>query len=300
MPFLLLLLTVFIFETSCTSSKVYKIDGSSTVYPISEAMAEEFTKYKNNNTKITVGVSGTGGGFKKFCRGEIDIASASRPIKDKEIKDCAVHGIYFIELPIAYDATVIAVHKTNPISQMSVSQLKKIWEPSSQGLVVNWNQIETNWPHKKMKLFGAGVDSGTFEYFTEVIVGKSRSSRGDYTASEDDNIIIKGITQDETALGYVPYAYYVENEKNIKALSIINKQSVAVFPSPETVIDGSYNPLARPLFLYVNKKSIEDSQFKDFLNFYISQASVIVKEVKYIPLSDEDYAKSKKLLNNFP
>lgn len=277
-------------------AKVYKIDGSSTVYPITEAMVEEYQNAKKNNTKIIIGVSGTGGGFKKFCRGEIDIAEASRPIKESEIKDCEKKGITYITVPIAFDAAVIAVHPTNILKQITLEQLKKIWEPQAQNKIKKWNEIDPTWPDKKLTLFGAGTDSGTFEYFTEVIVGKSRSSRGDYTASEDDNILVEGISKDPAALGYVPYAYYMENQKKLKALAVQNKAGSFILPTFETVKDKSYNPLSRPLFIYINKASLNDATFKDFVKFYIESAKTYVTEVKYVPLEKEQYEADLKLI----
>ena len=207
---------------NAAESMLIKADGSSTVYPIMEAMAEEFQTLKKDTVKITAGISGTGGGFKKFCRGETDIQDASRPITTAEMEDCKKAGIKYFELPIAYDATVVAVNTKNTwLNEISVADLKKIWEPSAQGKVMKWNQINPAWPDNEFKLYGAGSDSGTFDYFTEAIVGKAKSSRGDYTASEDDNTIIKGIAGDKFAIGYVPMSYYMENKKTLKVLAIL-------------------------------------------------------------------------------
>lgn len=286
------------FISSLAFAKIYKLDGSSTVYPISEAMVEEYVNARKNNTKITIGVSGTGGGFKKFCRGELDIAEASRPIKESEIKTCAEKKIEYIEIAVAYDATVIAVHPSNKLTEINVSELKKIWQPESQHKITRWNEVNSQWPDLNLKLFGAGTDSGTFEYFTEVIVGKSKSSRGDYTASEDDNMIVQGIANEKGAIGYVPYAYYAENSTKLKALAVVNpKTQKAVLPSGAAVMDKSYAPLSRPLYLYVRKDSLQDPVFLDFVKFYITSAAEIVPSVKYIPLDKSLYEQElKKLL----
>ena len=277
---------------------VVKIDGSSTVYPITEAVAEEFQKMKKGAVKATVGISGTGGGFKKFCRGEIDIANASRPILKKEMEDCKAAGIKYIELPVAFDALTVVTHPNNKfLTQITVEELKKMWAPGAQGKVMKWNQVNPAWPDAPIKLFGAGSDSGTFDYFTEAIVGKAKSSRGDYTASEDDNVLVQGVTRDVNSLGYFGFAYYVENAKKLKAIPIVEKAGKpAVLPSLENVINGSYQPLARPIFIYVSAKSVDKPEIKEFVEYYIKNAPKLVKEVKYVPLTDADY---KHTLENF-
>ena len=277
---------------------VVKIDGSSTVYPITEAVAEEFQKMKKGAVKATVGISGTGGGFKKFCRGEIDIANASRPILKKEMEDCKAAGIKYIELPVAFDALTVVTHPNNKfLTQITVEELKKMWAPGAQGKVMKWNQVNPAWPDAPIMLFGAGSDSGTFDYFTEAIVGKAKSSRGDYTASEDDNVLVQGVTRDVNSLGYFGFAYYVENAKKLKAIPIVEKAGKpAVLPSLENVINGSYQPLARPIFIYVSAKSVDKPEIKEFVEYYIKNAPKLVKEVKYVPLTDADY---KHTLENF-
>ena len=277
---------------------VVKIDGSSTVYPITEAVAEEFQKIKKGAVKATVGISGTGGGFKKFCRGEIDIANASRPILKKEMEDCKAAGIKYIELPVAFDALTVVTHPNNKfLTQITVEELKKMWAPGAQGKVMKWNQVNPAWPDAPIKLFGAGSDSGTFDYFTEAIVGKAKSSRGDYTASEDDNVLVQGVTRDVNSLGYFGFAYYVENAKKLKAIPIVEKAGKpAVLPSLENVINGSYQPLARPIFIYVSAKSVDKPEIKEFVEYYIRNAPKLVKEVKYVPLTEADY---KHTLENF-
>nr|MDP2190119.1 PstS family phosphate ABC transporter substrate-binding protein [Rhodoferax sp.] len=268
-----------------TIAQVVKIDGSSTVYPVTEAVAEEFQK-ANKGLKVTVGVSGTGGGFKKFCRGEIDIADASRPITASEMADCKKIGVEYFELPVAFDALTVVINPKNTwLKQATVAELKKMWEPAAQGKVMRWNQVNPTWPDQPMKLFGAGSDSGTFDYFTEAIVGKSKSSRGDFTASEDDNVLVQGVAGDVNAIGYFGYAYYAENTNKLKALPIVEKEGKpAVSPSPETVIAGTYQPLARPIFIYINAKSLAKPEVKKFVDFYMTQGAKMAKEVKYVPL----------------
>lgn len=272
-----------------------KIDGSSTVYPITEAIAEEFQIAKKNAIKVTAGISGTGGGFKKFCRGETDIQGASRPITKTEMADCKTAGIQYFELPIAFDATVVAVNVKNTwLNEISVADLKKIWEPSAMSKIKKWNQINPAWPDAEFKLFGAGSDSGTFDYFTEAIVGKAKSSRGDYTASEDDNTLVKGISGEKNALGYLPMSYYIENKKSLKALAIIGgdkaPSKTGVLPSKETVENGSYFPLSRPLFIYVNLKSSQKPEVNEFVKFYLKNAATMVPQVKYVSLPTKAYA----------
>jgi phosphate transport system substrate-binding protein len=272
------------------SEKIVRIDGSSTVYPITEAVAEEFQIA--TRTKVTVGISGTGGGFKKFCRGETDISGASRPILEKEIEACKAAGIEFMELPVAYDALTVTVNPKNDfIQSMTVAELKTIWGPEAQGKIKRWNQVNPSWPDKEIKLFGAGSDSGTFDYFTEAIVGKAKSSRGDYTASEDDNVLVQGVSSDTGALGYFGYAYYEENRDKLKAVPIVASPGApAVAPSIETVMNGSYQPLSRPVFIYVNATSAKTkSQVKDFVDFYLAHAPELVSEVKYVPLPANEY-----------
>lgn len=280
-------------------AQVVKIDGSSTVYPVTEAVAEEFQK-ANKGLKVTVGVSGTGGGFKKFCRGETDISNASRPISASEMADCKKIGVEYFELPVAFDALTVVINPRNTwLKQATVAELKKMWEPAAQGKVMRWNQINPTWPDQPMKLFGAGSDSGTFDYFTEAIVGKSKSSRGDFTASEDDNVLVQGVSGDVNALGYFGYAYYAENTNKLKALPIVEKDGKpAVSPSAETVIAGTYQPLARPIFIYINAKSLAKPEVKKFVDFYMTQGAKMAKEVKYVPLPAAIYTSNIKHIND--
>jgi phosphate transport system substrate-binding protein len=270
-------------------AQVIRIDGSSTVFPITEAVAEEFQKAKKGAVKVTVGIAGTGGGFKKFCRGEIDISGASRPILKQEMDSCKNANIQYIELPVAYDALTVMVNPKNDwVKSLAIADLKKMWEPAAQGKVTNWNQVRSEWPNAPLKLFGPGADSGTFDYFTEAIVGKAKSSRGDFTASEDDNVLVQGIANDRNALGYFGFAYYIENQKKLKAAAI-DAGKGPVLPSAKTVEDGTYQPLSRPIFIYVSKKSLDKPEVKEFVEFYLKQAPQLVKQVKYVPLPQSAY-----------
>ena len=272
-------------------AQLVKIDGSSTVFPITEAMAEDFQKSKKGKVKVTVGISGTGGGFKKFCRGETDISDASRPILRKEMDDCKAAGVQYIELPVAYDALTVVIHPDNKWAQtLTVAELRKMWEPGSQGKVKTWKQVNPAWPDQPLKLFGPGADSGTFDYFTEAVNGKAKSSRGDFTASEDDNVLVQGVSRDVNALGYFGFAYYVENKDKLRAAKIADKAGPGVEPSFESVINGTYQPLARPIFIYINSKSLERPEVKEFVEFYMNSAEILVREVKYVPLPAKAYA----------
>ena len=273
-----------------SAAKTIKIDGSSTVYPITEAVAEDFQIAKKGKVRVTVGISGTGGGFKKFCRGEIDISDASRPIKQKEIDKCKKAGVEYIEMPVAFDALTVVINPRNKWSKtITVAELKKMWEPAAQGKIKKWNQINPLWPSEKFKLFGAGADSGTFDYFTEAIVGKEKSSRGDFTASEDDNVLVQGVSRDKNGIGFFGFAYYIENQKKLNAVAIDGGNG-GVLPSAATVANGTYTPLSRPIFIYVNVKSAQKPEIREFLNFYMKKGPALVKEVKYFPLSKEVYS----------
>jgi len=276
--------------TPATAAPIVTIDGSSTVYPIMEAVAEEFQKAKRGAVRVTVGISGTGGGFKKFCRGETDISDASRPIKKSEMEDCAKAGIKYIELPVAYDALTVVIHPGNTWAKnLTVADLKKIWEPEAKGKITNWKQVRPEWPDMPLKLYGPGTDSGTFEYFTEAIMGKAKASRPDYTASEDDNTLVTGVSRDKGGLGYFGYAYYAENTKKLAAASIDNGKG-PVAPSEKSVEDGNYQPLSRPVFIYVSEKALDKPEVKEFVDFYMKNAPQLVKEVKYVPLPAKVYS----------
>ncbi|MEK7748282.1 MAG: PstS family phosphate ABC transporter substrate-binding protein [Nitrospirota bacterium] len=264
---------------------IIKIDGSSTVYPITEAVAEELQAV-DRKTKVIVGISGTGGGFKKFCAGEIDIANASRPITAKEIALCAENKIEWMEIGIAYDGLAVVVNpKNNWVSAITIAELKKIWEPAAQEKIKQWSPVRSGWPKKEIHLFGPGADSGTFDFFTEVVVGKAKSSRGDFTASEDDNVLVQGISTDLSALGYFGLGYYEENKKRVKLVAV-DAGNGPIFPSLKTVGDGTY-PLSRPLFIYVSSKSLKKPEVNRFIAFYLENAPELSREVGYIPFPKE-------------
>jgi phosphate transport system substrate-binding protein len=273
--------------------QVIKIDGSSTVYPITEAVAEEFGR-ATSNKDITVGISGTGGGFQKFCRDELDISDASRPISPAETEACGKTGVQFVELPIAYDGLAVVVNPKNTwATTMTVAELKKLWEPAAQGKIARWSQVRDGWPDREIHLYGAGVDSGTFDYFTEAIVGKQDQSRGDYTSSEDDNVIVQGVSGDQGALGYFGLAYYEQNKQKLKLVGIDDGDDSngkgPILPSFDTVKDGTYRPLSRPIFIYPKMKSLDRPEVKSFVDFYLTKGVPLVKEVGYIPLADPEY-----------
>jgi len=273
--------------------KFVRIDGSSTVYPITEAVTEEYLTQTRGAVKVTVGVSGTGGGFKKFCRGETDVSNASRPIMAEEMKACREAGIEYVELPIAFDAITVVVHPQNDwADELTVAELKKMWEPAAQGVIEDWRQVSGRFPARSLKLAGPGADSGTFDYFTEAVVGRPKSSRGDYLASEDDNVIVQFVSRDHGALGYFGLAYYLENADKVKAVRIKkDESSPAVAPSVEAVKSGTYQPLSRPIFLYVNAASARDKpQVREFVEFYLQHAAELAREVGYVDLPENAYA----------
>ena len=241
-----------------------------------------------------MGVSGTGGGFKKFCRGEIHISDASRPISATEVEACAKAGIEFIELPVAYDGIAIAVNpKAEWADKITVAELKKLFAPEAQGQVKKWNQVRASWPDKEIHLFGAGVDSGTYDYFTEAIMGKAKASRGDFTSSEDDNVLVQGISNDELALGFLPFAYYEENAARLKLVPVDDEKADngagPILASPESIKTGTYQPLSRPVFIYVSRKAADRPDVQRFVEFYLKNAETLVREVNYVGLGPEIY-----------
>jgi phosphate transport system substrate-binding protein len=289
-------------KASKTNSEVLsgtiQVDGSSTVFPVTEAVAEEY-RNEQPEVKVTIGVSGTGGGFKKFSRGETNISNASRPIKDIEIEACKENNITYVELEVAYDGLAVLVNPENTwVDSFTIEELKKIWEPAAQGVIMKWNQIRPEWPNEEIHLFGPGVASGTYDYFTEAIVGKSGSSRGDFTASEDDHVLVQGIAGDKYALGFFGLAYYTENADKLTLIGVHNGTEV-VKPSLETVSNGTYKPLSRPLFIYVNSTSVKSPEVVDFVNFYIDNAGELSEDVGYIPLPIELYNKQKENFKAF-
>lgn len=272
------------------AQSVIKIDGSSTVFPIAEAVAEEFQISKKGKVRVTVGIAGTGGGFKRFCRGETDISNASRPILKEEMEACAAAGIKYMELPVAFDALTVVVNPKNDwVKSLTVADLKKMWEPTAQGRVTRWNQVRSEWPAQPLMLFGPGADSGTFDYFTEAVSGKAKASRGDYTASEDDNVLVQGVENNKNAIGYFGYAYYIAHKDKMRAVPILNPQGKEVGPSIAAVNDGSYSPLSRPLFIYVRDTAAARPELKEFIQFYLSDGAELAKEVGYVPLPAEAY-----------
>lgn len=287
-------------EASPAASNVsgnISIDGSSTVYPITEAMAEEFMA-ANSGTRVTVGTSGTGGGFQKFCSGETQINNASRAISEEEIAKCAEGGVQPIAVPIATDALTVAVNTQNDwVTCLTVEELNKMWAPEAQGTVTNWNQIRPDFPDAPLELFGPGTDSGTFDYFTDVINGEEGASRGDFTASEDDNVLVQGVEGSRNALGYFGFAYYFENQDRMKAVEI-DGGSGCVAPSKENVLNGTYAPLARQLYIYVSKAALDNEpQVQAFVDFYLDPANTsFIEETGYVPLSEELLAQSKEIV----
>ena len=291
----LLFLSVTIFGSMSVSAEQLRgtvsLDGSSTVFPISEAVAEEFLAVQPR-VRVTVGVSGTGGGFKKFLAGEIDINDASRPIKMKEVDKANEMDIGYIELPVAYDGLSVVVNKKNTwVDHLTVAELSKIWQPGST--VTNWSDVRVGWPEMKIRLYGPGTDSGTFDYFTETINGKSGASRPDYTANEDDNALVQGISGDEGSLGYFGYAYYAANQDKLKLVPIDGGKG-PIAPTQTTINNGTYAPLSRPIFIYVRPDALDRKEVRAFVDFYIDSAAMLASEVGYIPLPDAVYARAKK------
>jgi len=272
---------------------IIAVDGSSTVFPIAEAVAEEFQKVEP--ARVTVGISGSGGGFKKFCRAETAISNASRPIKPSELELCKDKGVEFIELPLAYDGIAVVVNpKAGWVDHMTVAELKKLWAPEAQAKITHWNQVRTGWPDAEIHLFGPGVDSGTYDYFTQATVGQEHSSRGDFTSSEDDNVLVQGIATDPNGLGFFGLAYYTENKDKLKIVPIDdgNPDNGAgpIAPSLETVADGTYQPLSRPLFMYVNLAAASRPEVQKYVAFFLKKGPALVEEVGYIPLPARAYA----------
>ncbi|GET43940.1 PstS family phosphate ABC transporter substrate-binding protein [Microseira wollei] len=276
------------------TAQTIKIDGSSTVFPITDAIAKEYKKTKQNKVEIQAAFSGTSGGFRKFCAGETDISDASRPINAEEMKACNQAGVRFIELPVAFDALTVVVNPQNTWAQdITRAELKKLWEPAAEGKITKWNQIRSSWPDRPINLYGAGKDSGTFDYFTEATVGQPKASRNDYTASEDDNVLVQGVAKDPNALGYFGFGYFEDNQDKLKALAIDNGKG-AILPSRETVEKAQYQPLARPLFIYVNVRYNQmKPELREFVKFYLNNAKRIVENANYIPLPEEGYHISK-------
>lgn len=276
-----------------------KIDGSSTVFPISEAVAEEF-RTEAPDVRVTVGVSGTGGGFQKFLRGDTDINNASREIQPSEVKTAEENGIEYVQLSVAYDGLAVVVHPENDwVDYFTVEELKKIWEPEAQGEITRWSDVREEWPDEELHLFGPGVASGTFDYFTETIVGESGASRGDFTASEDDNVLVQGVSTDKYALGFFGLAYYEENKESLKLAGVQNGAGNVVRPTMQTVSDGTYEPLSRPLFIYVRKEAAQQENVQQFVHFYLDNAPMLAEQIGYIPMPDSVYQVQRKKFEEF-
>lgn len=266
-------------------------DGSSTVFPVTEAVAEEFMAETGGDVRVTVAMSGTGGGFKRFCQGETDISNASRPIKEEEVAQCTQAGVEPVELSVGVDGQAIVVNPANTFAQcITTEELKRIWAPGST--VQRWSDVRPDWPNQPIKLYGPGTNSGTFDYFTETIMGEEDASRSDYTASEDDNVLVQGVAGDPNALGYFGYAYYAQNEDKLRALQVDGGQG-CVAPTPQTIESATYAPLSHPLFIYVKKSSLARPEVRRFVEFYLENAPTLVPEVGYVPLSAEGYQASR-------
>ena len=266
------------------------IDGSSTVFPITEAVAEEFGDLTDRNVRVVVGISGTGGGFKKFCDSETVISDASRPIKQKEVDLCEAAGVEYIELPVAIDGLSVVVNPDNDFVEcLTVDQLNMIWKPESEGVVTHWNQVDPSWPNEEIKMYAPGVDSGTFDYFTEAINGDGGVSRGDFVASEDDNVLVQGVYGDRYSIGYFGYAYYAENKDKVKVVAIDGGNG-CVAPTDEVIANGTYAPLSRPLFIYVRADAAQEEHIAEFVRYYLSgEGQELAASVGYIPFPGEVY-----------
>jgi phosphate transport system substrate-binding protein len=271
------------------------VDGSSTVFPITEAVAEEFMAETGGSVRLTVALSGTGGGFRRFCAGETDISNASRPILPPEVAACETNGVEYVALPIALDGMAVVVHLSNDFVQcFTVDELRRIWEPGST--IQNWSEVRPEWPNRPIRLYGPGTNSGTFDYFTEEIGGRAGASRSDYTASEDDNVLVQGVAGDINSLGYFGYAYYSENQSRVRAVAIDGGNG-CVTPDPRSIEDGHYEPLSRPLLLYVNRASLQRPEVDAFIDYYLEVASELSAEVGYVSLSPQRYSESRTELN---
>jgi phosphate transport system substrate-binding protein len=283
-------------------SGTVKVDGSSTVFPITEAVAEEFQR-ATRGARVIVGISGTGGGFKKFCNGEIDVSDASRPIRPVEVELCAKNGVRYIELPIAYDGLAVVVsHRNNWAKNITTEELKRIWEPEAQGRIMKWSDVRVGWPERPLRLYGPGVDSGTYDYFTEAIVMREHASRGDFTSSEDDNVIAQGVASDPAALGYFGFAYYEQNKNKLRVLAVDDgKAENGAGPielSVESVRSGAYQPLSRPIFIYVAERALDRTDVLEFTKFYLTHAASLSREVGYIPLPERAYVLARGRVDN--
>lgn len=267
-----------------SSSETVQVDGSSTVFPLSEAVAEAFTASQTGGARITVGESGTGGGFRKFCRGETQVQGASRPISGEEMAACAAAGVTYVELPVAFDGISVVVHPSNPATNITSAELRRMWEPAAERTITTWRQVNPAWPATPLQLFGPGTASGTFDYFTQAVTGTEGASRTDYTPSEDDNVIVQGVSGNQGGVGYFGYAYFEQNQQRLKALSIDG-----IAPNPETIAGGTY-PLARPIFIYFNAEALRRPQVRRFAEYYVANAGRLATQVGYVGLPEAAYA----------
>lgn len=270
-------------ETKGSSAEIIQVDGSSTVFPLSEAVAEAFSNSQTGAARVTVGESGTGGGFAKFCRNETQVQGASRPISAEEMAACASAGVTYVELPVAFDGITVVVNQANPVAAIRTAELRRMWEPAAERTITNWRQVNSSWAATPLQLFGPGTASGTFDYFTDAVVGTEGSSRTDYTPTEDDNVTVQGVVGNAGGVGYFGYAYYEANRARLKALSIDG-----VAPSPETIADGSYS-LARPLFIYFNADALQRPQVQRFAQYYVANAARLAQQVGYVGLPEAAY-----------
>jgi phosphate transport system substrate-binding protein len=271
-------------QSAGSSSEQIAIDGSSTVFPLAEAAAEGFSRTATGGARVTVGESGTGGGFGKFCRGETQISNASRPISAEEIATCAAAGIQYVEIPIAFDGISVVVHPSNPLTNITRAQLRRIWEPAAERTVTQWRQVFPNGPNTALQLYGPGTASGTFDYFTEAVNGDGGASRTDFTPSEDDNVIVQGVASNAGGMGYFGFAYYEQNRERVKALSIDG-----VAPTAATIASGEY-ALARPMFIYVNAEALRRPQVRRFVDYFVQNAATLAPQVGYVALPADAYA----------
>jgi phosphate transport system substrate-binding protein len=280
-------------RSSASSARIVRVDGSSTVFPISAAILKEFSA-ADPRIRVTVGISGTGGGFQKFCRGKIDVSAAARPIGRAEIETCHQNGVTFIELPIAYDGIAIVVNpQATWISDITVNELRAVWAPEAEGRVTRWSQVRAGWPDREIHLVGAGIDSGTYDYFTAAIMGRERASRTDFTSSEDDNVLATAVATDELALGFLPLAYYDENRHRLKVVPVDSGNAHdgldAVGPTPQTIRNGTYQPLSRPIFIYVREQALNRPGVEEFVDFYLAHAGALAQKVGYLEFDAEAY-----------
>lgn len=290
---LLLVLIGWLLPRPSTTRDIVRIDGSSTVFPLTEVITAEFQQSDQGGARIIATISGTGGGFKKFCRGETDIQNASRPIRPEEMDACAANAVQYYELPVALDAVTVVVSLANTwVETMTLTELKRIWEPAAQGTITRWNQVRASWPDAPLRLFGAGPDSGTFDYFTQMIVGNAKASRSDYASSEDDTTLAWGVARDGHALGYIPYTYFDAHKTRLRPV-LLDEGKGPIAPDPETIERDLY-PLTRPVFIYVSQKSAARRAVRQVVEYYLLQAPMVAREVNFVPLPPQAYAKAEE------